>query len=70
MSFSSSRVHLDRHSNVHLGRHNNHELHHTIHSDILFFGEDIGLISFRDWMWDTEKLVQPMFSKYHASIHS
>jgi len=44
-------------------------LHHTIHSDIPFFGEDIGPISFRDWMWDTEKLVQPMFSKYsHIDI--
>ena len=41
-----------------------HELHHTFHSDIPFFGEDIGPISFRDWMWDTEKLVQPLFRKY------
>jgi len=41
-----------------------HELHHTFHSDIPFFGGDIGSISFRDWMWDTEKLVQPLFSKY------
>ena len=39
-------------------------MHYTIHSDIPFFGEDIGPISFRDWMWDTEKLVQPLFSKY------
>jgi len=62
MSFSSS-------SRVHLGRHSSHELHHTIHSDIPFFGEDIGPISFRDWMWDTEKLVQPLFSKYsHVDI--
>ena len=66
MSFSSSsHVHLDRHSSVHLGRHNNNELHHTIHSVIPFFGEDIGPISFRDWMWDTEKLVKPLFSKYN-----
>jgi len=57
-------MHIDRHSSVHLGRHSRHELHHTIHSDILFFGEDIGPISFRDWMWDTEKLVQSLFSKY------
>jgi len=65
MSFSSSsRVHLDRHSSVHLGRHSSYEFHHTIHSDIPFFGEDIGPISFRDWMWDTEELVQPLFSKY------
>jgi len=65
MSFpSSSRVHLGRHSCVHLGRHSSRELHHSIHSDISFFGEDIGPISFRDWMWDTEKLVQPLFSKY------
>ena len=49
---------------MHLGRHNSNELHYTIHSDIPFFGEDIGPISFRDWMWDTEKLVQPLFSKY------
>jgi len=66
MSFSSSScVLLGRHNSMHLGRHNSsHELHHTIHSDIPFFGEDIGLISFRDCMWDTEKLVQPLFSKY------
>jgi len=65
MSFSSSsRVHLDRHSSVHLGRYNSNELHHNIHSDISFFGEDIGQISFRDWMWDIEKLVQSLFSKY------
>jgi len=57
MSFSS-------YDSVHLGRHSSNELHHTIHSDIPFFGEDIELISFRDWMWDTEKLVQPLFSKY------
>ena len=63
MSFSSRRMHIDRHNSVHLDRHSSHELHHTIHSDIPFFGEDIGPISFRDWMWDTEKLVQPMFSK-------
>jgi len=44
-------------SSVHLGRHNSNELHHTIHSYIPFFGEDIGPISFRDWTWDTEKLV-------------
>jgi len=51
MSFSSSsRMHVDRHSSVHLGRHSSHELHHTIHSDIPFFGEDIKPISFRDWM--------------------
>jgi len=44
-------------------------LHQTIHSDIPFFGEDIGPISFKDWMWDTEKLVQPLFSKYsHIDI--
>jgi len=50
MSFPSySCVHVDRHNSVHLGRHNsNHELHHTIHSDIPFYGEDIGPISFRD----------------------
>ena len=65
MSFSSSsRMHVDRHSSVHLGRHSSHELHHPIHSDIPFFGEDIRPISFRDWMWDTEKLVQSLFSKY------
>ena len=35
----------------------------------IFFGEDIGPISFKDWMWDTEKLVQPLFSKYsHIDI--
>jgi len=69
MSFSSSRMHVDRHNSVHFGRHNNHELHHTIYSDIPFFGEDMGPISFRDWMWDTEKLVQPLFSKYsHIDI--
>jgi len=45
-----------------LHRDNSNDLHHTIHSDIPLFGEDIGLISFRDWMWDTEKLVQPLFS--------
>jgi len=63
-------MHVDRHNSVHLGRHNgSHELHQTIHSDIPFFGEDIGPISFKDWMWDTEKLVQPMFSKYsHIDI--
>jgi len=70
MSFSSSsRVHLGRHSSVYLDRHSSHELHHNIHNDISFFGEDIGPISFRDWMWDTEKLVQPLFSKYtHLDI--
>ena len=47
-----------------LHKHGSHELHHTFHSDIPFFGEDIGLISFRDWIWDTEKFVQPLFSKY------
>ena len=47
-----------------LHKHGSHELHHTFHSHIPFFGEDIGPISFRDWMWDTEKLVQPLFSKY------
>jgi len=47
-----------------LHKHGSHELHHTFHSDIPFFREDIGPISFRDWMWDTEKLVQPLFSKY------
>jgi len=63
-------MHIDRHNSVHLGRHNgSHELHQTIHSDIPFFGEDIGPISFKDWMWDTEKLVQPLFSKYsHIDI--
>jgi len=61
--FGCDSVHLDRHSRVHLGRHSSNELH-TIHSDIPFFGEDIGPISFRDWMWDTGKLVQPLFSKY------
>jgi len=62
-------MHVDRHNSVHLGRHSSHELHHTIHSDIPFFGEDIGPISFKDWMWDTEKLVQPLFSKYsHIDI--
>jgi len=57
-------------SRVHLGRHNgSHELHQTIHSDIPFFGVDIGPISFKDWMWDTEKLVQPLFSEYsHIDI--
>ena len=49
---------------MHLGRHSSYELHHIIHSHIPFFGEDIGPISFRDWMWDTKKLVQPLFSKY------
>ncbi|XP_027912353.1 uncharacterized protein LOC114171679 [Vigna unguiculata] len=69
MSFSSSPMHVDRHNSVHLDRHCSQELHHTIHSDIPFFGEDIGPISFKDWMWDTEKLVQPMFSKYsHIDI--
>jgi len=49
MSFSSSsRMHVDRHNNVPLDMHSSHELHHTIHSDIPFFGEDIGPISFRD----------------------
>jgi len=49
MSFSSSNcMHVDRHNNVHLNRHSSHELHHTVHSDIPFFGEDIGPISFRD----------------------
>jgi len=47
-----------------LHKHSSHELHHTFHSDIPFFGEDIGPISFRNWMWDTEKLVQPLFSTY------
>ena len=56
--FSSSCMHVDRHSSVHLGRHNrSHELHHIIHSDIPFFREDTRPISFIDWMWDTEKLV-------------
>ena len=41
-------MHVDRHNNVHLNRHSSHELHHTVHSDIPFFGEDIGPISFRD----------------------
>ena len=49
---------------MHVGRRNSNELHHTIHSDIPFFREDIGPISFRDWIWDTEKLVQPLFCKY------
>jgi len=35
-----------------LHKHGSDELHHTFHSDIPFFGEDIGPISFRDWMWD------------------
>ena len=49
MSFSFYNcVHVDRHSSVHLGRHNSNELHHNIHSDIPFFGEDIGPISLRD----------------------
>ena len=61
MSFLSSRVHLGRHSSVHLGRHNSNELYHIIHSEIPFFGEDIGPISFRDLM---EKFVQLLFSKY------
>ena len=47
-----------------LHRHASNELHHTFHSDILFFGEDIGPISYTDWMWDTEKLVQSFFNKY------
>jgi len=65
MSFSPyNNVHLGTHNSVHLGRHSSNELHHTIHSDIPFFGEDVGPISFRDWMWDIEKLVQPLFSKY------
>ena len=70
MSFSSSsRMHIDRYNSVHLDSHRSHELRHTIHSDIPFFGEDIGPISFKDWMWDTEKLVQPLFSKYsHIDI--
>jgi len=50
-----------------LHRHSSNELHHTIHSGIPFFREDIGPISFRDWMWDTEKLVQPLFHKYSQS---
>jgi len=30
---------------------------------------NIGPISFKDWMWDTEKLVQLLFSKYsHIDI--
>jgi len=41
MSFPYSSVHLSKHSNVHVGRHSSNELHHTIHSDISFFGEDI-----------------------------
>ena len=49
---------------MHLGRHNRNELHHNIHFDIPFFGEDIKPISFGDWMWDTKKLVQPLFSTY------
>jgi len=57
-------MHVDKHSSVHLGRHNSNELYHTIHSNIPFFGEDIRSISFRDWMWDTKKLVQSLFSKY------
>ena len=56
--FSSPRLH----------KHGSHELHHTFHSDIPFFGEDIGAISFRDWMWDTEKLVQPFFSTYSQFV--
>jgi len=50
-----------------LHRHSSNALHHTIHSDISFFGEDTGPISFIDWMWDTEKLVQPLFCKYSQS---
>jgi len=45
-----------------LHKHDSDELHHTFHSDIPFFREDIGPISFRYWMWNTEKLVQPLFS--------
>jgi len=45
-------------------KHDSHELHHTFHSDIPFFGEDIGPLSFIDWMWDTKKLVQPFFNRY------
>jgi len=47
-----------------LHKHDSHELHHTFHSDIPFFGEDIGPLSFIDWMWDTKKLVQPFFNRY------
>jgi len=54
-------------SRLHLGRHSSNELHHTIHSDIPFFGKDIRPISFRYWMWGTEKLVQPLFCKYSQS---
>jgi len=50
-----------------LHKHGSHYLHHTFHSDIPFFGEDIGPISFIDWMWDTEKLVQPLFNRYSQS---
>jgi len=50
-----------------LHRHSSNALHHTIHSDIPFFGEDTRPISFIDWMWDTEKLVQPLFCKYNQS---
>ena len=41
MSFPYSSVHLGWHNSVHVNRHNSNELHHTIHSDIPFFGEDI-----------------------------
>jgi len=47
-----------------LHKHGRHELHHTFLSDIPFFGEDIGPLSFIDWMWDTKKLVQPFFNRY------
>jgi len=48
-----------------LHKHGSDELHHTFHSEIPFFGEDIRPISYIDWMWETEKLVQPLFSKYN-----
>jgi len=50
-----------------LHRHGSNELHHTFHSDIPFFGEDIGPISYVNWMWDTKNLVQPFFNRYNQS---
>jgi len=37
-----------------LHKHGSHDLHHTFHSEIPFFEEDIGPISFRDWIWVIE----------------
>jgi len=50
--------------NPRLHKHDSDELHYTFHSDIPFFREDIGLISYIHWMCDIEKLVQPLFRKY------